>query len=144
MGTEGVRRALATTSIGVVLAGLGLTGCSDPVDEARTVQTRIGRLHHVVDVDVATLSTEQTAAITVTYDGDVDRPPVLADLVADVVEVADDLGYPAYPLTLVPATEPASSLTIGAAFAAPTAGDSVLSTWFTVTDALLGSVGYVT
>ena len=143
MGIVGVRRALATTTIGVVLTGLGLSGCADPVDEARTAQTRIGRLHQVVDVDVATPSTERTAAITVTYDADVDRPPVLAGLVAAVVEVADDLGYPAYPLTLVPATAPASALTIGAAFRSPAAEDATYSTWFRVTDAVLGSVEYV-
>jgi hypothetical protein len=143
MGIAGVRRTLATTSIGVVLTGLGLTGCSDPVDEARTVQTHLGRLHQVVDVDVTTPGTDRTAAITVTYDGDVDRPPELAGLVAAVVEVADDLGYPAYPLTLVPATEPASALTIGTAFRNPRAEDAALTTWFTVTGALLGTVGYV-
>jgi len=143
MGIVGVRRALATTAIGGVLVGLGLSGCSDPVDEARTMQTHLGRLHHVVDVDVATPSTERTAAITITYDADVDRPPMLAGLVAAVVEVADDLGYPAYPLTLVPATAPASALTIGAAFSRPAAEDAVLTTWFAVTDAVLGSVEYV-
>jgi hypothetical protein len=142
MGIVGVRRALATTTIGLVLAGLGLCGCSEAVDEARAVQTRIGRLHQVVDVDVTTPSTERTAAITVTYDDSVDRPPVLASLVAAVVEVADDLDYPAYPLTLVPATEPASALTIGGAFPRPAAEDAVLTTWFTVTGALLGAVGY--
>jgi hypothetical protein len=143
MGIVGMRRALATTTLGMMLAGLTLSGCSEAVDEARAVQTRIGRLHQVVDVDVATPSTERTAAITVTYDDRVDQPSVLAGLVAAVVEVVDGLGYPAYPLTLVPATEPASALTIGGAFPQRAAEDAVLTTWFAVTGALLGSVGYV-
>jgi hypothetical protein len=143
MGIVGVHRALATTTIGLVLAGLGLAGCADPVDEARAVQTRIGRLHQVVDVDVTTPSTDRTAAITVTYDDSVDQPPVLAELVAAVAKIADGLDYPPYPLTLVPATEPASALTISAAFPGPAAEDAVLTTWFRLTDALLGSVGYV-
>ncbi|GAA4748952.1 hypothetical protein GCM10023350_37440 [Nocardioides endophyticus] len=143
MGIVGVRRALAITVLGLMLAGLTLSGCSEAVDGARAVQTRIGRLHQVVDVDVTTPGTERTAAITVTYDDSVDQPSVLAGLVAAVVEVADGLKYPAYPLTLVPATEPASTLTIGGAFPRPAVEDAVLTTWFTLTGALLGSVGYV-
>jgi hypothetical protein len=142
MGIVGVRRALATATIGVVLAGFALAGCAEPVDEARTVQTHLGRLHQVVDVDVTTPGRDQTPAITVTYDGDVDQPSVLADLVAAVVKVADGLDYPAYPLTLVPAVQPDSALTIRESLRRP-AEHAVLTSWFTLTDALLGSVGYV-
>jgi len=139
MGIVGVGRALAMSTIVMVITGLTLSGCSEPVDDARTVQTHLGRLHQVVDVDVATPGTDRTAAITVTYDGDVEQPSVLAGLVGEIVQVADDLGYPAYPLTLVPAVRPESSLTVRASFHE----DNVLATWLTLTDALLGSVEYV-
>lgn len=141
MGIVGVTRALAT-AIAMTL-GAALAGCAEPVDEARAVQAQIGRIHQVVDVAVATPSTDRSAAIRVTYDDDVDQPSVLAGLIAAVSKVADSLDYPTYPLTLVPATEPDSALTIGAAFRRPAAEDAVLTTWFAVTGALLGSVGYV-
>jgi hypothetical protein len=146
MGIVGVRRALTTAATGVVVAAMALcclAGCSGSVDEARTVQTHLGRLHQVVDVDVAVPSRDRTPAITVTYDGDVDRPPVLADLVAEIVAVADDLDYPAYPLTLVPAVQPDSALTLRGASRRPVDEKTVLATWSTLTDALLGSVEYV-
>jgi hypothetical protein len=143
MGVMGVRRALAIAVIGGLLAGPALSGCAQPVDEARTVQTHLGRLHQVVDVDVATPSTDRAPAITVTYDADVERPAVLAGLLADVVAVADDLDYPAYPLTLVPAVQPDSALTVGAAFSDAARERTVLATWLTLTDALLGDVEYV-
>jgi hypothetical protein len=135
--------AVVAALLGATLSSLLLVGCAESIDEARTVQTHLGRLHQVIDVDVTTPSTDRAAAITVTYDGDLDQPAVLADLVAAVVKVADDLDYPAFPLTLVPATEPKSALTIGAAFRSPAAEDAVLSTWFTLTGALLGTVAYV-
>lgn len=141
MGIVGVTRALATVT--AMTLGAVLAGCAESVDEARTVQAQIERLHQVVDVAVTTPSTDRTAAIRVTYDGDVDQPSVLAELIAAVGKVADGQDYPAYPLTLVPATEPDSALTIGGDFRNRAAEDKVLATWFTVTGALLGSVGYV-
>src|ERR1700712_5779732 len=98
-------RAVAVIAMITVLLGATLAGCAEEVDEARTVQTHRGRLHQVVDVDVATPDTDHAPAITVTYADSVDGPVVLAALIAEVRKVAGGLDYPDYLLTLVPAVE---------------------------------------
>ncbi|GAA4706019.1 hypothetical protein [Nocardioides conyzicola] len=143
-GRRGHARPHATAAIVLVAALLAsiLAGCAEPVDESRTVQTHIGRLHHVIDVDVATPTPDRSAAITVTYAGDVETPAALSALVTAIGAVAADLDYPAYLLTLVPALDPKSALTVDPGFAARRDETDVLSTWLSLTEALLGTVGY--
>ena len=148
MGIVGGRRgharphgAAATVLVAALLA-TSLGACAEPVDESRTVQTHIGRLHHVVDVDVTTPTPDRAAAITVTYAADVESPATVSGLINDVGTVADDLDYPTYLLTLVPAVDPDSALAVDAGFPGRPAKKDVLTTWFALTEALLGAVTY--
>lgn len=143
-GRRGHARPHAAAAIVLVAALLAtsLGACAEPVDESRTVQTHLGRLHHVIDVDVSTPTPDRAAAITVTYAADVESPATLSGLVTEIGTVADDLGYPTYLLTLVPAVDPDSALVVDAGFPDRAERKEVLTTWFFLTDALLGAVTY--
>lgn len=144
-GRRGHARPRAAAAIAAIVAMLGatLSGCADTVDEARTLEAKIGRLHQVVDATVATPTADQAGAISVTYADDVDNPSELAALVARVEAVAAERDYPAHRLALVPSVEPDSTLVVDGGFGGADAQDEVLTTWFTLTDALLGPVTYV-
>lgn len=148
MGIVGGRRGPArphVTAVVLVISALlaaTLAGCSDAGDQAHTVETRLGRLPQVADAVVAVPSRDQAPAITVTYERDVDSAALLAGLVAEVEDVAGGLDYPAYPLTLVPAVEPDSALTLDAALPDAARSSDVLDAWSSVTGAALGPVRY--
>jgi hypothetical protein len=118
-----------------------LGGCSAALDQAHSVQTRLGRIDQVADATVTTPSPARTAAITVGYTG-VTTERGLARLVADIDRVADDADYPAYRLDLVAADSPGDTLVVDSAFVGSDTEPAVLATWLRVTTALLGDVTY--
>jgi hypothetical protein len=132
----------AATVLAAALLGAGMAGCSEAVDEARTVQTHLGRVPDVVAVDVTTPTRNRTAAITVTYADDIERPAELATLITAIDDTATDLDYPAYRLTLVPSMAPDSALVVESVVRDRAVVDDALPSWFTVTSALLGAVTY--
>jgi hypothetical protein len=141
MGTFGGRRAVAHASALVVLSVALLAGCSAALDQAHSVQTRLGRIEQVTDTSVTTPSAERGAAISVGY-GDVTTERGLSRLLAEVDRVADEADYPAYRLDLRPAEAPGDALVVDDSFIGSDAESSVLRAWILVTAALLGDVDY--
>ena len=141
MGTFGGRRAVAHASAWVVLSGPLLAGCSAALDQAHSVQTRLGRIDQVTDTSVATPSEEHGAAISVGYRG-VTTERGLSRLLAEVDRVADEADYPAYRLDLRPDEAPGDALVVDDSFIGSDAEPAVLHAWLLVTAALLGDVDY--
>ena len=108
MGIVGVRRALRDDhDRRRASGGWRLSGCSEPrrrgphrADAPRPPRTRWSTSTSRPPAPTGPRRSPSRTTATST------SRPVLAGLVADVVEVADDLDYPAYPLTLVPAIQP--------------------------------------
>jgi hypothetical protein len=149
MGIVGGRRgharphAAAVIAVVAALLATALSGCAADLDESRAVQTEIGRVHQVVDVEVTTPSRDHAPAVSVTYSDAVDDPTELTALVRAVGRVTARRDYPAYLLTLVPAVDHDSALTVDEGFVDRDDAGDVLTTWFAVIDALIGPVRYV-
>ncbi|MDI6910710.1 hypothetical protein [Nocardioides sp.] len=145
MGTFGGRRTVARASallaLSVLLSAPLLAGCTAALDQAHSVQTKLGRIDQVADATVSSPSDERAAAITIDYTG-VATERQLARLVAEVGRVADHESYPAYRLDLVPTESPGDTLVVDSTFAGSDVAPSVLTTWLRVTAALLGDVTY--
>ena len=145
MGTFGGRRAVAHASALFVLPALLvlplLAGCTAALDQAHSVQTKLGRIDQVADATVSTPSHERAAAITISYTG-VTTARELTRLLDDVARVADDEKYPAYRLDLAPADSPGDTLVVDSTFVDSDVVSAVLTTWFRVTPSLLGDVTY--
>jgi hypothetical protein len=145
MGTFGGRRAVAHASALLALAGLLavplLTGCSAALDQAHSVQTRLGRIDEVADADVTTPTADTGAAIRVDYAG-ASTERELTRLIAAIDRVAADEDYPSYRLELSPADAPGDRLVLDDAFSGSDDEQPVLANWLAVTTALLGDVDY--
>lgn len=131
--------------LSVLLSGLLsvplLAGCTTALDQAHSVQTKLGRIDQVADATVSSPSEERAAAITIDYTG-VATVRQLTRLIEEVGQVADDEKYPAYRLDLVPTDSPGDTLVVDSTFAGSDVSTSVLTTWLRVTAALLGDVTY--
>ena len=123
------------------LPAAALTSCSAALDQAHTVQTKLGRIDEIVDASVATPSKDTGAAIAITYT-DADAPRELAGLLAEIDKVADGEEYPSYRLDLTPAGSAGDRLTVDDTFVDSADQAEVLANWFAVTTALLGNVQY--
>ncbi len=134
-------RASLSGGLSVGLAVPLLTGCTAALDQAHSVQTKLGRIDEVADATVSSPSHEQAAAISIDYTG-IGTERELARLVDDIDRVADDEKYPAYRLDLVPTDSPGDTLVIDSTFAGSDDAPSVLTSWLRVTAALLGDVTY--
>ncbi|CAI9405855.1 hypothetical protein HIDPHFAB_04468 [Nocardioides sp. T2.26MG-1] len=146
MGTFGGRRAVARASALAVLSvplltGPLLAGCSTALDQAHSVQTRLGRLHQVGDATVTTPTEDRAAAIAVTYTG-VATERELTRLLTEIDRVADEADYPPYRLDLAPADAGTDTLVVDDAFIGSEAEPTVLASWLSVGSALLGDVTY--
>lgn len=149
MGTFGGRRAVARASarvalpaaLCVVLSAGMLTGCTRALDQAHSIQTKLGRIDEVGDATVTTPSDERTPAITVRYTG-IASDRELARLLTEIDRVADEADYPPYRLDLVAADAPGDTLVVDDTFIGSEAEPTVLTTWRRVTGALLGDVTY--
>lgn len=143
MRTFGGRRAVAHVSALLVLAlaGAVLTGCSDAVDQAHSIQTKLGRVDAITRADVTTPTADRGAAISVTYDN-AETPRELSALVAAIDKIASEADYPSYRLDLVPVTSEGDTLVVDDAFASSDAEPGVLANWLTVLDVILGDLTY--
>lgn len=143
MRTFGGRRALTHVCalVALCLPAALVTGCTAALDQAHTVQTRLGRIDVIVDASVATPSGDTGAAIAVTF-ADADSPHELADLLDEIDKVAAEETYPSYRLDLTPADSAGDRLTVDDTFVDSADQITVLENWFSVTAALLGSVQY--
>ena len=118
-----------------------LTSCSDALDQAHTVQTRLNRIEQVTGAQVSTPSADTGAVIEVTYN-DTGGRRTLARLIKEIDIVADGADYPSYRLDLVPAEDDRDRLTVDDSFTGSDDEASVLDNWFATTAALLGDVRY--
>jgi len=141
MGTFGGRRAVAHASAWLVLSVPLLAGCSAALDQAHSVQTRLGRIEQVTDTSVTTPSAARGAAISIEY-GDVTTQRGLSRLLAEVGRIADEGDYPAYRLDLRPDAAPGDALVVDDSFIGSDPEPAVLRNWLLVTAALLGDVDY--
>ena len=127
--------------VGLCLPAVLLTGCTAALDQAHTVQTKLGRIDEIVDASVATPSEDTGAAIAVTF-ADTDSPRELSDLLGEIDKIADGEAYPSYRLDLTPADSAGDRLTVDDTFVDSPDQTTVLENWFSVTAALLGPVQY--
>ena len=141
MRTFGGRRAVAHASAWLVLSVPLLVGCTGALDQAHSVQTRLGRIEQVADASVTTPTDQRAAAIAVGYTG-VATARELSRLLAAIDRVADAADYPPYRLDLRPAQAPGDDLVVDDSFIGSEVEPTVLASWLTVTAALLGDVGY--
>lgn len=143
MGTFGGRRAVACASalLGVLLAGPLLAGCSDPIDQSHSIQTKLHRIEGVADAQVTTPSSATGAVIEVVYEGDPAQRELSA-LIKQIDAVADGEDYPSYRLDLVPTRDDGDRLTVDDSFAGSDDEATVLENWLTTSSVLLGDVHY--
>lgn len=143
MGTFGGRRALrcAAALLALALTSALVAGCSDSIDQAHSVQTKLNRIEGVSRAEVTTPSASTGAAIEVVYEGE-PGPRELGQLIEEIDKVADAEDYPSYRLDLVPAQNDADRLTVDDSFAGSPDSQTVLENWSTATTVLLGDVHY--
>ena len=120
-------------------ASLLLGGCAEGVDQAHSVQTRLGRIVQVVAADVTVATPDSGARIAVTVAADL-SPEDVVRLAQAVDAVAAGESYPSYRLELREAGEPDDVLVVDDAFAAAPGSADVVVRWRRVTNALLGPV----
>ncbi|MCW2842296.1 MAG: hypothetical protein JWN22_212 [Nocardioides sp.] len=133
------RGATAGLLAAVVLGSV--TGCSGTVDQAHSVQTRLGRVDGVLTADVSAPSATRGARIKVTFDPTL-QPADLALLVGDVARAARQEKYPSYRLDLVPGDGEHDVLVVDDGFHGSPDEKTVLANWRAVTEAVLGPVTY--
>jgi hypothetical protein len=149
MGTFGGRRAVAhavarlapSLVIATVLAVPLLAGCSAALDQAHSVQTKLGRLEEVAGAEVTTPSADTGAAIRVDYTG-ASTARELSRLIAGIDRVATDERYPSYRLELSSPDTDRDRLVVDDRFVGSRAEPAVLENWLAVTSVLLGDVEY--
>jgi hypothetical protein len=112
------------------------SGCADGIDQAHSVQTRLGRLEAVGDIDVDVPTADRGAQITVLLVAGVDDAGVV-DLIASVDQVAIGEDYPSYRLELLePGT--ADALVVDDAFATDARALHVVGSWRRTASAFVG------
>jgi hypothetical protein len=123
------------------LATTVLAGCSDAVDQAHSIQTRLGRIEAISESDVTTPTTDRGAGISVTYDGAGTRRE-LTTLIAAIDKIATDADYPSFRLDLAPVASEGDVLVVDDSFAGSDAEPGILDSWLTVLDVVLGDITY--
>lgn len=138
------RAGLPATLLAVLLALLmlpTLTGCSQEVTEARTLQTTLRMIDGVSDSDVASATTDSVARVDVMLDLDLDPGATLA-VIRDVTEATDETGWTDYLLQVRRSPVDEDRLVVDDAFAGSRGARVVTENWIRVSDALLGEVDY--
>ena len=136
MRTFGGRRALTHVCalVALSLPAALLTGCSAALDQAHSVQTKLGRVDEIVDC----LGRHSVRGHRRRDRGDLhrrdDTARELAALLAEIDKVADEADYPSYRLDLTPAGAPGDRLTVDDTFVDSADRSVVLDNWFSVTD----------
>jgi hypothetical protein len=144
MRTFGGRRAVTHVSAWVLLslgAAVLATGCTGAVDQAHSIQTKLGRIEAITAVDVATPTADRGAAISVSYAG-AETTRELGTLIAAIDRVAADAKYPSYRLRLTPVTSTGDQLVVDDDFPGSAREERVLGNWLTVLSVVLGDVTY--
>ena len=142
MGAFGGRRVVTRVSALLVLSvPVATAGCSAALDQAHSVQTKLGRIGEIGDASVSTPSRDTGAAIRIDY-ADATTVRELSRLIAAIDQVADEEEYPSYRLELAPAGSDGDRLVVDDTFVGSDDEQSVLANWFAVTAALLGDVTY--
>jgi hypothetical protein len=135
MATWGGRLAV-TAALAVALAGLG--ACAGSIDQAHSVQTRLGRIDEVVDAEVTPATPDRGARITVVMAPRLAPAQVVA-LVREVAAVADGEDYPSYRLDLrVDGTD--DVLVVDDTFDDAPGGRALVDRWQRVAATMLGGV----
>jgi hypothetical protein len=118
-----------------------LAGCSDDVDQAQAVQTRIGRMEHVAASEVTSPTADRGAEIVLDVEPGLSSAQVVA-LAASVAGVATDEDYLAYRLTLRVTGTPTDALVVDGGFGADPHAAAVVGHWQRLASAVLGEITY--
>lgn len=127
--------------LSLTLATSILTACSGGVDQAHSIQTKLGRIDAISQADVTTPTADRGAAITVRYDGGGSRRE-LAALIAAINKVATESDYPSFRLDLEPLSSEGDVLVVDDTFAGSEGEAAILDNWLTVLDVVLGDITY--
>lgn len=133
-------RACAPALLPALLLVL-LTGCSEDVDQAHAVQTRLGRTDHVVASDVTLPTADRGAEIALDIRAGLTPAQVVA-LAAEVAETAVDEDYLTYRLTLREAGTPTDALVVDDDFGTDPRAAAVVGHWQRLASAILGEITY--
>lgn len=136
--------ARASSCALVVLAALlcgALTSCSEELDQAQGVQTRIGRIAEVVASDVTSIDADNAGTVRIDYREGLAAPDVVL-LAGEVAAAAATQGYRGYRLTLREAGDPDHVLVVVDTFADQQAASEVVEHWQRLCSALIGDVRY--
>lgn len=125
----------------VLLPAVLLAGCSEDVDQAQAVQTRLGRTEHVAASQVTSPTADRGAEITLDITTGLSAAEVVA-LAADVADTAADEDYLAYTLTLRESGTPTDALVVDDDFGSDPRAAAVVGHWQRLASALLGEVTY--
>lgn len=142
MATWGDRLAAGLAVASLCAPVLLLSGCAESVDQAHTVQTKLGRIARVVDADVSTPSTDRAARIDIVFDPGL-RPRDIVELIGDISQVAQEESYPAYRLDLREAGNEGDVLSVDVDFEQSPQEQAVVANWLRVGEVLLGDTTYV-
>ena len=142
MATWGGRLAVVA-ALSAALAPVSLTaGCAGSIDQAHSVQTKLGRVDGVVEVEVTAATPDHGARIGVVFTPELAPRDVLV-LVRAIAEVASEEDYPSYRLDLREAESEQDLLVVDDSFDESPRAREVVDTWQRVGDALLGDVTFV-
>lgn len=121
-----------------------LTSCSAGIDQAQSVQTRIGRIPGIAATRVAPPSDAQGGTVTVDLDQGLSVAEVLA-VVGAVARAAETEDYADYRLTLREGSDRGreqSTLVVDGDLAEGRRADAVVTQWRRLDSALLGTVAF--
>lgn len=143
-GTGRARRArTAATALVATLALVpALAACSRGIDQAHSVQTRLGRLDDLVATDVTVASPSQGARIEVEVVAGL-APRRVVEIAQQIDEVAEAEDYRPYRLELRESDHPDDSLLVDDGFQATPSAIDVVAGWRRVVSASVGSVAMV-
>lgn len=135
MAWGGITRSAAAVTAAAALLAAG-AGCAREIDRAHSVQTELGRIAAVADVEVDATTADRGARIEVALGAGLDDAAVVA-LVAAVDRVASTHAYPSYRLDL---TEPGTGdvLVVDDTFAEDRRAPAVVSAWRRTASAFIG------
>ncbi len=134
-------RVLRWAGCGALVPLTLLVGCSEGIDQAHTLQTRLVGIDGVTTADVSAPSVARAAEISLRFDPSLTAADV-GHLVKQVARAAANENYPSYRLGLSPADGSNDTLVVDDSFAASPVEAAVVANWLAVDDAVLGTVTY--
>ncbi|MDO9497999.1 MAG: hypothetical protein Q7J48_20010 [Nocardioides sp.] len=134
-------RTCALALLAALLSPVLLAGCSEDVDQAHAVQTRLGRMEQVDSTKVTSPTADRGARIALVVQDGLSAPEIVA-LADAVAGIAADEGYLAYRLTLRVSGTPAAALVVDDDFGEDPRAAAVVGHWQRLSSALLGETTY--